>query len=211
MLGQHRQLSEDQRQFAVVAVLELEEHRERIFGDHVGDVAVITAVHRRAILDQGLEAENHVFGAYRMAVMEARFGPQVETHPIVVRRFFDLAGDQAIFRERFIQALPGQGVVDQVDVVSRHALADERVEAVETAEPGLAEFPALGCVRVDVIEVFEVGRVFRRLVVQGQGMLRGGAGQPCEQQCAGLQEQGACGFHRSFSEDFSHHALRPRV
>ncbi|MNI82840.1 hypothetical protein D3C73_1395950 [compost metagenome] len=52
-----------------------------------------------------------------MAVMETRFGPQVETHPVVVRGFFDLAGDQAIFSEGFIQALPGQGVVDQVDVV----------------------------------------------------------------------------------------------
>ncbi|MNR23141.1 hypothetical protein D3C85_1401440 [compost metagenome] len=143
--------------------------------------------------------------------METRFGPQIEAYPVVVRGLFDLAGDQAIFGEGFVQALPGQGVVDQVDIVGRHAFADERVEAVETAEAGLAENPALGRVRVDVIEVLEIGRVLRRFVVQGQRMLRGGTGQPGEQQGAGLQEQGADGFHRSFSEDFSHHALRPRV
>ncbi|MCY1411487.1 hypothetical protein D9M71_268750 [compost metagenome] len=127
--------------------------------------------------------------------MEARFGAQVEAHPAVVRGFLDQPGDQAVLGERLVQALLGQGVVDDADIVRRHAFADEGVEAVEAAEPGLTECPALGRVRVDVVEVLEVGRVFRRLVVQGHGVLRGGAGQPGEQQAAGLQEQGADGVH----------------
>ncbi|MNX74409.1 hypothetical protein D3C86_1058460 [compost metagenome] len=195
MLGQHRQLAEDQRQLAVVGVLELEQHGQRVFGDHFSHVAVVAAVHRRAVLGQHLEAEHHVLGAYRMAIMEACFGAQVEAHPGVVRGFLDQAGDQAVLGERLVQALLGQGVVDVADIVRRHAFADERVEAVEAAETGLTENPALGRVRVDVVEVFEIGRVFRRFVIQGHGMLRGGAGQPGEQQTAGLQEQGTDGFH----------------
>nr|BFE96391.1 hypothetical protein GCM10020185_69270 [Pseudomonas brassicacearum subsp. brassicacearum] len=89
-------------------------------------------------------------------------------------------GDQAIFGERFVQALLGQGVVDQADVVGRYTFADERVEAVEAAKTALAEDPAFGRVRVDVVEVLEVRRVLRRLVVQGHGMLRRGTGQPGE-------------------------------
>ncbi|MNM21924.1 hypothetical protein D3C81_322920 [compost metagenome] len=127
--------------------------------------------------------------------MEACFGAQVEAHPGVVRGFLDQAGDQAVLGERLVQALLGQGVVDVADIVRRHAFADEGVEAVEAAEAGLSEDPALGRVRVDVVEVFEIGRVFRRFVIQGHGMLRGGAGQPGEQQTAGLQEQGTDGFH----------------
>ena len=123
--------------------------------------------------------------------MKTSFGTQVEAHPAVVRGFLDFAGDQAVFSEGFIQTLFGQGVVDHADVVGRHAFADERIEAVEATEPGLTEDPALRRVGVYVIEVLEVGWVFRRLVVQGQGVLRGGAGQPGEQQTAGLQEQGA--------------------
>ncbi|MCY1450530.1 hypothetical protein D9M71_673450 [compost metagenome] len=122
--------------------------------------------------------------------MKAGFGAQVETHPAVVRRLFDLACDQTVLGERLIQALSHQCVVDQRDVIGRHTLVDERVETVEAAKASLAEGTALGRIRVDVVEVLEVGRIFRGLVVQRQGMLRGGqrlgteAGQ---QQGAGLQ------------------------
>ncbi|CAH0310888.1 hypothetical protein SRABI112_04879 [Pseudomonas mediterranea] len=191
MLGQDRQLAEDQWQFAVVRVLELEQHLERVFGDDFGDVVVIAAEHRRAVLGQGLEAEDHVFGAYRMAVVEPGLGAQVEAHPGIVRGFFDLFGDQAVFGEGFVEALLGQGVVDQADVIGRHAFADERIEAVETAKATLTEYPALGRVRVHIVEMLEVGRVFRRLVIQGHGVLRRGTGQPGEKQAASLQEQGA--------------------
>ena len=40
------------------------------------------------------------------------------------------------------------------------------------AEAGLAEGPAFGRIRIDVIEVFEIRRVLGRFVVQGQGVLR---------------------------------------
>ncbi|MNZ44283.1 hypothetical protein D3C78_619130 [compost metagenome] len=124
--------------------------------------------------------------------MKACLRAQVEAHPAVVRCLFNLAGHQAVLGEGFVQALGHQGVVDQADVIGRDALVDERVEAVEATKTGLAESAAFGGVRVDIVEVLEVGRVLRCFVVQGQGMLRGSqcleteAGQ---QQGEGLQAQ----------------------
>ncbi|MFD1691078.1 hypothetical protein ACFSHR_04560 [Azotobacter chroococcum] len=60
-----------------------------------------------------------------------------------------------------------------------------------------------------------VGGVFRRLAIEGQGMLRRGlgqAGQAEQQAAAGGEQEGAQWTrHRSFSVDFSHQARRPRV
>ncbi len=172
VLGQHGQLTDDQRQLAIVVVLEGEQHPQWVFGDHLVDIAVVAAIQRCATFHQGLEAEHHVLGTDRMAVMEACLRAQVVAHPAIVRGFLDLAGDQPVFGEGFVQALPRQGVVDQVGVVGRYAFADEGVEAVEAAEAGLAEGPAFGRIRIDVIEVFEIRRVLGRFVVQGQGVLR---------------------------------------
>ena len=172
MFRQYGQLTEDQRQLAVVAVLELEQHLERVLRDHFRYIGVVAAVERGAAFDQGVEGEHHVFGADRLAIVEASLRAQIETDPAVVRGFFDLPGDQAVFGKGLIEAGAGQGVVDQFDVVCRHPLADERVEAVETAETVLAEYTALGRIRVHVVEVLEVGRILRRFVVQGHRMLR---------------------------------------
>ena len=214
MLGQYRQLAENQRQFAVVGVLELEQHLQRVFGDHFGDVGVVLAVQRGAVLDQGVEREHHVVGAHRMAVMEARFGAQVEAHPAVVRGLFDLAGNQAVFGERFILALAHQGVVDNADVLGRHAFVDERVEAVEAAEAGLAEGAPLGRIRVDVVEVLEVGGVLGWLIVKGERVLRcgqRGKAQAGEQQAACQPAQTVRWRHWAFSEVLIHQLFSPRV
>ncbi|MNE44691.1 hypothetical protein D3C80_1389290 [compost metagenome] len=151
---------------------------------------------------------------YGVAVVETRLGTQVETDPAVVGGFFDLAGHQPVFGEGFVQALAHEGVVDQADIIGGHTLVDERVEAVEATEAGLAEGAALGGVRVDVVEVLEVVRVFRRFVIQGHGVLRcglGQAGQAGQQQSAHWQAQIAQWHHWAFSEVFSHQAFNPRV
>ena len=141
--------------------------------------------------------------------MEARFGAQVEAHPAVVRGLFDLAGHQAVFGDGFVQALHGQGVVDQRQVVCRHALADIGVEAVEAAHGRFAEGATLGGVGVYVVKMLEVGGVLGGLVVEGQRMLWRGLGRGAQQQAG---EQGSTqGHHWAFSEAFSHHALRPRL
>ncbi|MNP20887.1 hypothetical protein D3C76_1134830 [compost metagenome] len=149
-----------------------------------------------------------------MAIVEACFGAQVEAYPAVVRGLFDLAGHQAVLGERLILALAHQGVVDDADVLGRHALVDERVEAVEAAEAGLAERAAFGSVGVDVVEVLEVGRVFRRLVVQGERVLRRGQGrkaQAGQQQAACQAAQTVRRHHWAFSEVLIHQLFNPRV
>ena len=141
--------------------------------------------------------------------MKARFGAQVETHPTVVRGFFDFAGHQAVFGDGFIQALHGQGVIDQRQVIRRHALADVRVEAIEAAHGRFTEGAALGSVGVDVVKMLEVGGVFGRLVVEGQRMLRGGLRRGAQQQAG--EQSSTQRHHWAFSEAFSHHALKPRL
>ncbi len=214
MLGQHGQLAKNQRHFAAALVLEFEQHPQRVFDDDLIDVGVVALVHGRAVFHQGLEAEFHIFGADRVAVMEACFRPQVEAHPAVVRRFLDFAGNQPVFTEGFVQASAGQGVVDQTNVVCRYALVDERVETVETAEACLAQRAALGGIRVHVVEMLEISRVFRRFVVQRHAMLRRSlyrAGEAGQQQAGCLRAQGVQRVHRGFSRVLSHHARSPRV
>ncbi len=195
-------------------MLEFEQHAQRVFDDHLIDVGVVTLVHGRPVLHQCLEAELHVFCTHRVAVMKARFRAQVEAYPAVVRGFLDFTGNQPVLTERFIQACTGQGVVDQADVICRHALVDERVEAVETAEACLAERATLGRIRVHVVEVLEVGRVLGRLVVQRHAMLRRSlyrAGEAGQQQAGRLRAQGMQWVHRGFSRVLSHHARSPSV
>ncbi|MNG38416.1 hypothetical protein D3C84_1261210 [compost metagenome] len=58
--------------------------------------------------------------------------------------------------------------------------------------------------------MLEIGRVFGRFAIQGQGVLRGGLGQAGQHQQAGTE--GAQGIrHRAVSVGFSHQARSPRV
>jgi hypothetical protein len=179
------------------------------------DVGIVAAVHRCTFFHQGLEGELDVFGGYRRAIVEARLLAKQESYPGVVRRLFDLLGDQSIAAERLVHALHGQGVVDQADIVGRHALADERVETVETAKAGLTEDAAFRCIGVDVVEVLEVRRILGRFVIERGGVLRGGNGEAgkTEQNDAATVEQETAQRvgHRAFSVGFSHQVRRPSV
>ena len=133
----------------------------------------------------------------------------------MVRRHFDFLGQQAVLGKGLVQAVAGQGVVDQADVIGGHAFVDKRVEAVKTAKAGLAQFAAFGGVRIDKVKVLEVGRVLGRLAIQGQGVLPSSQAQAAE-----AQQQGAAGAgqqraqdrgHGLFSAGVSHQARRPRV
>src|SRR3546814_3533786 len=86
---------------------------------------------RGTLAHQGFEGEHHILGLYRLAVMEACLWAQVEAHPAVVRSLFYLFCQQAVDGEGFVQAVGGEGVVDQTDIVGCNALVDEGVERVE--------------------------------------------------------------------------------
>ncbi len=157
-------------------MLEVEAHTPLAFRCHFLHIGVVGAVLRGTLAHQGFEGEHHVLGLYRLAVMEACLRAQVEAHPAVVRSLFYLFRQQAIDSEGLVQAVGGEGVVDQADIVSRNALVDERVERVEAAEASLAQRAALGGFGIDVLEVLEVGRILGLLVVQRQGMAGSGVG-----------------------------------
>ncbi len=215
VLRQHRQLAEDHRKLAVAGVLEVEANPSRALGHHLLHIGVIAAVVRGALAHQRLEGEHHVIGGYRLAIVEASLRAQVEAHPAVVRAFLDLFRQQAIDSERLVQAVGGQCVVDQADVIGGDALVDEGVERVEAAETGLAQRAALGGLGIDVLEVLEIGRVLGLLVIQRQGMAGGGLGQGCHaeqtQQAGAKQRMAHAIVHLLFSRLFSHQARRPSV
>src|SRR5690606_8116828 len=191
VLRQDRQLAKDQGELTVAAVLEVEADPAWSFGDDLFHVGVITTIVRRALADQGFEGEYDVFGRDRFAVMKTRLRSQMKTYPLIVRAFLDLLGQQAIDGEGLVETTGGQGVVDQADVVGSHALVDEGIERVEAAKAGLAQYTAFGCIRIDVLEMAEIGGVLRLLVVQRHrvfGRCGRETGQKAEAEDAGLQD-----------------------
>ncbi len=170
---------------------------------------------RGTLAHQGFEGEHHILGLYRLAVMEACLRAQVEAHPAVVRSLFYLFRQQAVDGEGFVQAVGGEGVVDQTDIVGCNALVDEGVERVEAAETSLSQRPTLGSVWVGIFEMLEIGRVLRLLVIQRQGMARSGFGDSSEaeqpQQPGAEQRMARAIIHLVFSRLFSHQARKPSV
>ncbi|MCY1394794.1 hypothetical protein D9M71_97200 [compost metagenome] len=212
MFRQDRQLTEDQWQFTVTGVLEVEAHAQLVLDHHLVDVRVVVAEHRVAMTHQRLEGEHHVVGGDRRAVVEACLRAQVEAHELVLRVLLDLFRQQAVLGERLVEGVEGQGVVDQAELRCRIALGNVRVEAVVAAEIGKAQGAALRCFRIDIVEVLEVGRILRRFVVQGNGVLRSGQHSARQsQQQPGEQGHAAGAIHRDFSWAVCHQARNPRV
>ena len=192
MFRQHRQLAQDHRQFAVVAVVEVEGHAALGVGHHLFHIGVIGLIERGALFYQGVEGEYHVGRGDRLAVMKARLGAQMEAHPGIVRRLFDTFGQQTIFGKGLVHRLYGESVIDQAELLGRRAPADEAVEGIEAAKPRQPQGAALGRLRIDVVEVGKVFGVFRRLAVEGQCMAAGrreGERRCCQQQAS------QTGFH----------------
>src|SRR6185437_15240384 len=90
-----------------------------------------------------------------------------------VMRIFYAFGDEAIGGQRLVEAARHQAVEQLArfhEVVAeadeRDALEDEGVEVVEGADVADLDEAALGRVRVDVVEMREVGGVFQRIAVE---------------------------------------------
>ncbi len=103
MPGQHVELGQHQRQFAVAGMTEIEADAQAILHHRLADLLVVGAPERAALLDQAIEGKLHVLGGDRHAVAEARPRIDMETHPAVVRGFLDVARQVAVFGERLVQ------------------------------------------------------------------------------------------------------------
>ena len=162
-------MTDDQRQLPVLTGLEGELDLAWVHLLHLGDVAIIGAEEGRSFVRQDVEREDHVLGGDRAAVVEPGLRAQGEGNPGAIFGDLDGLGDQAVHRERLVGRADHQRVVNEANLRGRDAPDDEGVEAVEGADGRLLDRAALGRVRVDVVEMGEVGPVFRR-AVHGQRM-----------------------------------------
>ena len=109
-----------------------------------------------------IESPDHVVRGDRAAVVEARLGPQGEDHERAVLGHLDRLGDEAVFAERLVLARDHEGIEGEAHPARGDALQDEGVEAVVGADRGLVHLPALGGVRIGVVEMGEAGLVLHR-------------------------------------------------
>ena len=176
MLGQHRHQPEDQRQLAVVRTGEVEAHLAVGQRLGLGDLGVIGAEVRPALVAQQLPGEHHVLRRDRLAVGELRGRIDLEGDVSAVGVGFDRPRQQPVKRERLVVAAREQAL-DHVaaHLRQRQALHDERVDAVEGAENAVDEPPALGRLWIAIAHPVEA-RGQRRVAMHGDGVLgRAGA------------------------------------
>ena len=129
---------------------------------------------RTPLVLQELKREQHVVGGDRRAVGETRLRIEMEGDGAAVVRHLDRLRDEAIERERLIEAARHQALDDKVaDPVRRHAAHDQRIETVEGAESAHRQTTALGRIRIDVREMREAGRLFGA-AIEGDAVRRRG-------------------------------------
>ena len=162
MLGQHRQLTDDLRQFAIAGGVESESDLAIRGLLHLGHVAIVGGELRTVFLESS-EGEDHVFRSDRLAVMPSRFRPQ----PVggggeilgVAHRF----GDKSVFGGHLVSRGRHQGVVDERNAAGDRAFdaRNHGIEIVEGADSNLAHDAAFRRFGVDVFELLEAGRIFQ--------------------------------------------------
>ena len=126
-------------------------------------------------VDEPLESEYVVGCGHRIAVRPARIVAQGELDPGTVVRGLDRLAEQAIERERLVDRLDHQGIVDDPHA-RRVSLEDERVEAVEGAEAGQHQRTALDRFRIGAFFQDHIGL---EIITQPGGVaafLQGGQG-----------------------------------
>ena len=110
--------------------------------------------------------------------MEAGLGAQREGNPFAVGRHFDALGQQPVFGEGLVIAAGQQRVEGEAEAGGGDAAQDEGVQAVEGADGGQDDLAALRGVRVRIVEMPEIRRIFGFAMkddrVAGRHLLRGG-------------------------------------
>ena len=168
MLGQDRHQAEDQRQFAVAGVAEIEPHRERVGRFGLCDLGIILAMVGTALVAQQGPGKQHVLGAHRLPVRETRQRIEMEgdVTPGVVG--FHAFGQQAIQREGLViaprhQAFDHEAPLDAYpDLLHGDAPDDQRIEAVEGSEKALHQPAAFRRIGIGIGHMAEIGRQGRR-------------------------------------------------
>ena len=145
------------------------------------DVAPIQLEAGVPVLDQRLEREDHIFRCHRRAVMKARLRPERVLNPRVVCGHLHGLADQTILGERLIAAAHDKRFVEVHRGGVRHVLDDPRIRRVALKRKGIeaverpygppSDRAALGRIRIQVVHVLEVCRIFR-LAIERKPMHR---------------------------------------
>src|SRR5690606_17389400 len=152
------------------------------------DITVVSVVVRVRLLE-GFEREDDVFRLDRLAVVKAGFRAQAEGGARKVVGKGDPFGHKTVFGRGFVWARGHQCIIDEADARRRAALHGEGVEAVEGAHGPLAHGAALGRIRIDPVEVFEIRSVCW-LADERKGVM------PCLAACRKTTNTGAKGHCR---------------
>jgi hypothetical protein len=109
-----------------------------------------------------VERKNYVFRGYRLAVMPLRLGPQAIGDRRKILRMAKYLRQRTIFGRNFVQRRRRQRFINELDWGRYRALdpGNRDIQVVEGPDQNLADDATLGRVRIDVIEVFEVGWIF---------------------------------------------------
>ena len=163
-LREYRHEAHDERHLAIGVGAEDKLHRPGAGTLDPRDPRIVQPMVRASLVAQGLERKYHVIDGDRRAVVKTRLGPQGESDPRAVVGDLDGLGDQPVEREGLVPCALEQALEDVLTAGWGHPLDDIRIERIETAGDRHAQDAALGSVRIDIIEIAEVGAVFRRPV-----------------------------------------------
>ncbi len=177
MLGQHRQLTDDQGQLTIALLPEGEAHLARAHLLYLSDIGVVAAIEGVALFFQGVEGPDDILHLNGVAIMKAGLWAQGVGHPGAVLGGLDGLGHQAVDGEGLVIGAYGEGIEQAGDAGGGHALENEGVEVVEGANLGQAHLASLGGLGVGIVKMAKVRGVLHRSM-HGQSMagLRGGAG-----------------------------------
>ena len=174
------------------AVGEVELHRVIIQRLDLGNaLAHRVGVGLQPLVQQQVVRKYDVMRRHRRAVREARLGAHVEGDPRLVLGVFEAFAEQAVTlaidirRQRLTRGrLPQQALETEDREQMRAALARIGVHRIQRTDEGDRDFPALGRIRVHVVEMLEIRRI-GQIAVEGITvafddlllLCRGGTGQ----------------------------------
>ena len=112
-VAEHRQPPHCQRQLPVGLLEPVADGGgiDHVHTGHIFELAANTRRHKRAV--ERVETVLHVQGQYRVAIVEARLGPQAEGGAQTITRNTDVLCQQAVARRRLVQRAHQQGVKHQ--------------------------------------------------------------------------------------------------
>lgn len=163
------------------------------------DAFVIGAKLRHAFGHEFIEGKGHVGGGDRAAVLEAGAGVDIQFHPAHVGRETGRFGNQRVIAAGFVVGVGEQRIVQLHRALAGYAAGSEAVEVVVGADGRQSHVTSLGRRRVDVVEMAEVGGVFR-FTEKGESVaFVEGFGPQTEAQCREHQSSENAHGHQTVS------------